>query len=151
MLMYDVALMRHSTTRRPGDTEYRHNLGDLLRRARVKRGLSQAGLADLVGSSKSSIIRYEGGENAPPVDLLLRIAAELRLTHEAVLSPPQRSRVVGADLDPYLQPDAGVETSWAQDQRPTLLPHPTDDDPHTSPGSSPTPLSHPRRRRDDRG
>lgn len=47
---------------------------DHLRRARQEAGLTQERLADLVGVSWRSVSRWETGEGAPSVEVLVRIA-----------------------------------------------------------------------------
>lgn len=44
---------------------------------RKERGLSQADLADLVGTTQSAIARLESGGRPPRIDTLLRIANAL--------------------------------------------------------------------------
>lgn len=56
--------------------------GVALRHARTAAGLSQAGLADLVGTSQATISAYENGTKQPSVATLSRLlaAAGARLT-----------------------------------------------------------------------
>lgn len=120
MLVYDVAPMRHSL-----ETDaYLIDLGDLIRRARERKGLSQDDLADQVGLSRTTLHRYEKGAMAPRMDTLLAMAESLELSRRALFSPPPKSRVVASDLERYL-------VGWAQEQDGTLSPHPNDDGPDT--------------------
>jgi transcriptional regulator with XRE-family HTH domain len=149
LLVYDVARMRHA--KRPHDEAYLQDVGDLIRRAREHRGLSQEQLADALGLSRSTMSRYEHGGQAFTIDLLPTIARELGLTRAAIANPPPKSRLVGSDLGPYLRPDeAAQDEAWAQGHG-TLSAHPTDDDPDTSPGSphDPPAQTSPRRRATD--
>jgi putative transcriptional regulator len=50
--------------------------------ARHKAGLSQQGLADLIGTSRTTIARVEIGEQIPSVDLALAISGGLGTTVE---------------------------------------------------------------------
>jgi len=54
--------------------------------ARVSKGMTQAQLADILGTHRSNISRLESGGHSPSLDFLLRVAAALNLTIE--LSPP---------------------------------------------------------------
>ncbi len=49
-------------------------LGNRLRSLRESIGLSQAKFADVIGSTQSSINRYENGQATPTVDLLRKYA-----------------------------------------------------------------------------
>jgi transcriptional regulator with XRE-family HTH domain len=54
---------------------------------RKERGLSQADLADLVGTTQSAIARLESGARAPRLDTLLRVANALDCELIAELRP----------------------------------------------------------------
>lgn len=60
----------------------------LLRTARDARGLSQETLAGLVGVTKKQIQRYEQGTQEPTLRVAARIAAELRVTIDALAGQP---------------------------------------------------------------
>ena len=47
--------------------------GDLLREARLRAGLTQAELAERVGTARSQISRYERGEVLPSLETLRRL------------------------------------------------------------------------------
>ena len=49
-------------------------LGNRLRSLRESIGLSQAKFADVIGSTQSSINRYENGQATPTVELLRKYA-----------------------------------------------------------------------------
>lgn len=53
--------------------------GERLRRARLRRGLSQTELGHMVDRSKQSISRYEKGLDHPPLDQLPLYAEILRV------------------------------------------------------------------------
>ncbi|RTL30248.1 MAG: XRE family transcriptional regulator [Rhodocyclaceae bacterium] len=57
----------------------------LMRAARAERGISQEKLAELTGTSQSSITRFETGATMPPADVALKIAQALGLTIEQLL------------------------------------------------------------------
>ncbi|MCI8367582.1 MAG: helix-turn-helix transcriptional regulator [Eggerthellaceae bacterium] len=57
--------------------EKRQALGDSIRNARTKQGLSQQQLAHMIGSSKSHIWRIEKGRVGVGLDDLVRIAEAL--------------------------------------------------------------------------
>ena len=52
-------------------------IADQVVQQRLARGLSQAGLAALVGTTQSAIARLEAGGRPPRIDTLLRIATAL--------------------------------------------------------------------------
>lgn len=52
-------------------------LGATLRTERARRGLSQAAVARLVGSSQSRVAKMEGGDPSVSLDLLLRTLVAL--------------------------------------------------------------------------
>ena len=47
--------------------------GDLLREARLRSGLTQAGLARRVGTARSQVSRYERGDVLPSLETLRRL------------------------------------------------------------------------------
>jgi transcriptional regulator with XRE-family HTH domain len=59
---------------------------------RHARGLSQAELAVLVGTTQSAIARLESGGRPPRIDTLLRIADALDCELEVALRPRTRPR-----------------------------------------------------------
>jgi transcriptional regulator with XRE-family HTH domain len=62
------------------DFAAREGLGDLLRRRRSLRGLTQQQLADLCGTSQKRISLIENGHVAPRLPMLRRLAAALDLS-----------------------------------------------------------------------
>ena len=54
---------------------------------RAARGLSQAELAVLTGTTQSAIARLESGRRAPRIDTLLRVANALDCVLEVTLRP----------------------------------------------------------------
>ena len=58
---------------------------------RSERGLSQRGLADLVGTTQSAIARLERGGRPPRIDTLLRIADALDCDLHVELTPRKDS------------------------------------------------------------
>ena len=53
--------------------------GDRLRQFRLRRGLSQDGLALLVGTSQRNIFRYEHNKNQPRANMVARLAHGLEV------------------------------------------------------------------------
>lgn len=67
------------------------NLGDNIRRARQKRGLTQSALAEQLGVSDRAVSRWETNAASPDVNLLARLALSLETTADALLGvDPQR-------------------------------------------------------------
>ena len=50
------------------------SIGENIRKARIKRGLSQEELARAIGITKSTISKYELGHREPPLDTIQKIA-----------------------------------------------------------------------------
>jgi len=61
--------------------------GYQITRLRVQRGLTQAQLADLVGTRQPSIARLESGERMPSLSFLQRVADVLNARIEVRLVP----------------------------------------------------------------
>lgn len=66
------------------------NVGELIRDARTRAKLSQAGLAERAKTSQPAIARYEAGAASPSLSTLERILAASNSS--LVLSTPQRRR-----------------------------------------------------------
>lgn len=67
------------------------NIGDNLRRARQKRGLTQSALAEQLGVSDRAVSRWETNSASPDVALLARLALTLETSADALLGvDPQR-------------------------------------------------------------
>ena len=69
--------------------------GDILKRLREQRGLTQIDIAQMIGSSKQVISRYEHGVNDPPISTAAKIAKALNVSI-AVLAgeDPDLERVI---------------------------------------------------------
>ena len=50
--------------------------------ARLAAGLTQAELAEAIGTKQSAIARLEGGESNPTLDMLVRLAKALSISFE---------------------------------------------------------------------
>jgi len=60
--------------------------------ARIKSGLSQSELADLIGVKSNIISRYETGVNYPSVETLLKISEELNVSVGYLLGITNKER-----------------------------------------------------------
>lgn len=63
-----------------------HGLGERIRELRVRRGISQASLADALEVSRSAIAMWESGSREPALDMLSRIAGALHAPLTELLS-----------------------------------------------------------------
>jgi transcriptional regulator with XRE-family HTH domain len=92
--------------RQPTDEQrlHRERAGDLIRRARDQANVSQEKLAKELGVSRSAVASYERGTSGLLVDRLPIIHRVLHLTPEALAYPPDKSKVIAADLKEYLGP-----------------------------------------------
>lgn len=61
--------------------------GYQIARLRIQKGLTQAQLADLVGTRQPSIARLESGERKPSLSFLQRVAEALNARIEIRLAP----------------------------------------------------------------
>ena len=66
------------------ETRYRH----YLREWRIKRGLTQADLAERLGTDKSMISRYEGAQRNLLLDVQFRLMEALDITPKQFFSHP---------------------------------------------------------------
>ena len=61
--------------------------GYQIARLRIRRGLTQAQLADLVGTHQPSIARLENGSSSPSLSFLNKVASALNAKFEIRLIP----------------------------------------------------------------
>lgn len=66
-------------------------LGSRLRSLRESIGLSQAKFAEVIGSTQSSINRYENGQATPTVELLRKYADYFDVSMDLYLCPLRRT------------------------------------------------------------
>ena len=64
-----------------------------LKNLRIKKGLTQARLAELTGISRINIVRYENQEINPGLDACVRIADILGCTVDDLLRPEPQERI----------------------------------------------------------
>lgn len=64
--------------------EMKYTLSRRLRTAREKAGLTQAELAERLGSSQSRVAKMEAGDRTVSIDLLLRALLQLGLTQRQI-------------------------------------------------------------------
>ena len=76
------------------------DLGALLRERRREMGLSQAALAARVGASRQWVVDLERGKTTVALGLVLRTAAELRLTLRVEASSIAASGIAELGLGP---------------------------------------------------
>jgi DNA-binding XRE family transcriptional regulator len=80
------------------------SLPEVLRSVRLARRLSQERLAECLGLDRSTVVRWEIGERSPSRDVVRRLVATLRLSHDewhrlarAYLGDPVRNGGEGND------------------------------------------------------
>lgn len=61
------------------------NLGEILKRLRIEKGMTQQELGNIIGKSKQMIINYEKNKNNIPMDVLQDIATALNTTVESIV------------------------------------------------------------------
>lgn len=66
-------------------------IGKQIRRLRLERNITQQGLADLAGMTKSYLSKIENSDSAPPVSTLINLAKALGLSLDAIFNktPPE--------------------------------------------------------------
>lgn len=81
-------------------------IGERIKQERVKRGLTQAELGDMLGVSKVSICGYETGTRTPTVDTFLRLIEILSVSPEYAL---------GLDIDAIAEKDSEYHIVMAKE------------------------------------
>jgi ribosome-binding protein aMBF1 (putative translation factor) len=66
--------------------EMKTSLADALRKRRLKKGLSQVELAQLIDSSQSRVAKMESGDSSVSMDLLVKSLLALGTTRKALAS-----------------------------------------------------------------
>ncbi len=64
--------------------EMKISFSDALRKRRLKKGLSQIDLAQLIGSSQSRVAKMESGDSSVSMDLLVKSLLALGTTKKAL-------------------------------------------------------------------
>jgi transcriptional regulator with XRE-family HTH domain len=80
-------------------------LPERLRELRAEQGLSQAELADKIGSDTRQVSRYENGRVAPGLEAVVRIAETFNISIDYLVTPDAPRRPLhapGSDLDARL-------------------------------------------------
>ena len=96
---YTVAVMRLASR---AQRERWADQGDLIRRVREQKELSQAELGRELNLSPKTVIQIEKGRrqlNQQEMDVLIRV---LGISTRAFFDPPRRSQTLAAPLDDYL-------------------------------------------------
>lgn len=94
-----------------------HAMGERIRDARSRLGLTQANLADALQVSGQAVSKWERGENAPDVALLPDLAALLGVTTDRLLGttapagPTTHATVVFTDLRGFVKRVAGMDAA----------------------------------------
>lgn len=99
-----------------------HGLGERIRELRIRRGISQAALADALEVSRSAIAMWEGNSREPALDMLVRIADTLHAPLAELLSAgsvpaftPVQTRKIPllstAEPAPSLESAPGIDAS----------------------------------------
>ena len=71
--------------------------GDLVKEARRRAGLTQRELADLAGTTQSSIARLETGQTSPSFDLVVRLIKSCGFRLDVFLDPYDDSDLAQAE------------------------------------------------------
>ncbi len=66
--------------------EFRAKLGENIRKARLKMGLTQAQLGEMLGKSDNVITNWEKGTNRPDADMIEKLCNILRVSPNELLS-----------------------------------------------------------------
>jgi transcriptional regulator with XRE-family HTH domain len=78
-------MARTAQPKRSEENQFLKDFGRRLRQLREKRGLSQAGLAQMIGVHKGQLLRYEHGQTSPTAEKVVALARVLRVTADALL------------------------------------------------------------------
>lgn len=98
-----------------------NGIGDRIRRLRKERGWTQTDLAERVGSTKRSIVYYEGDAKYPPAPILAAMAGAFGVSMEALMAPEEPERKPAKD-EPDLLNDADDRRLWKRFQMVKQLP-----------------------------
>ena len=82
---YTVAAMRRISA---SERDYRQRLGDLIRRAREDRELTQAELGDLLGVTRATVSNIEKGKSEPLAHHIAGLHDYLNIALTSFLEPP---------------------------------------------------------------
>lgn len=61
------------------------DIGRRIKAMRKRRGLTQGGLADKLGMSRTTVVQWEHGTTMPAIETLERVAAVLRTSIEYIM------------------------------------------------------------------
>jgi len=64
------------------------HIGDRIQMQRVRRGLSQSALADMLSVSRQSVSKWELGQALPDIDKVLMLSELFNITTDELLKPP---------------------------------------------------------------
>lgn len=79
--------------------DYRNLIGRLIKRFRLQKGISQMGLAELIGVSYQQVQKYESGKSSISIERLLDIAEALDIPVIRFL--PSGKEVLSEEESPY--------------------------------------------------
>lgn len=88
-------------------------LGEQIRQRRKQRGLSQEGLAQLVGVSRQAVAKWEADRSAPSTENLLQLAALFETTVEALAGLPPPAHLENAAVSATGAADVPARASAA--------------------------------------
>ena len=80
-------------------------LGNRLRALRESIGISQSKFADVIGSTQSSINRYENGQSTPPVELFRRYADYVDVSLDYIFARTDKPQGVTYEFKPKATPE----------------------------------------------
>lgn len=115
--------------------QWRQEIIERIVHARTEKGLTQAQLAELLGTQRSNISRLECGAHNPSLDFLLKVAAALQLQLDLI--PMEKEELTGMgnlyELRLYDMPllafkleEQGIsltaQITWINDENKSLLP-----------------------------
>jgi transcriptional regulator with XRE-family HTH domain len=93
------ATIREMPRTKPPDGHVLYALGELIAKQRMAVGLSQIDLANAVGAGRTTVMYWEMGTRAPPLERLLRIAQACGKPLSAFLAPLDTYRVAPLPAD----------------------------------------------------
>lgn len=93
----------------PSDSELAAEVGVRVKALREERGLSQRTLAQHLQVSSSTIAKYEAGVHAPPLAVLIRLAAVLGVTLDQLAGRGDLAPVADPRLIRCLREIAGMD------------------------------------------
>ncbi|HOP74833.1 MAG TPA: helix-turn-helix transcriptional regulator [Bacillota bacterium] len=72
--------------------------GEKIKQFRLEKGLTQAGLAEVIGSTREKIQKYENGVNEPSLEVVVRLADFFQVCVDQLIREDWTCPLVSAEI-----------------------------------------------------